>query len=121
MVVEQHHSDLGFGRVAGVQLSEGTRRTPDCDGGRRWLCAHGRDQVQARHQREGAVALVLVSAANDGVSSRRRAQIGGRVGDGLDSRLLIVGDERRQWRVEPIGLRAQKFDLLVDEQDLGHL
>ena len=82
------------------------------------------EQIDPRHQGQGAVALVLVIARQGRVSAERGRQVRGRRGDRLNAGLLIVGDDRH--RIARLLFRGgrgllDKLHLAIDAQNLGHL
>ena len=89
-VIVQDDHDPGRGWVGGVQLlQEGDELATAVtvhDGGVNVAGA----QVEARHQGERPVTPVFVVAADSGVMSGLRRQVGCHGADRLDARLLVV-------------------------------
>src|SRR5712675_2198795 len=85
------------------------------------------EQIDPGQQAERAVALVLMIARECRVGARYRRQIRRCGSDRLDSRLLVVGDDRdRLARFFRLFLRLgcslfQHLDLAIDAQNLRHL
>ena len=81
-------------------------------------------QIDAGHQGDRAVALVLMLAREGRVHARHRRQIRCRRCDGLNTRLLVVGDDSHgiAWLLARCGRSLlQKFDLAINAQHFGHL
>src|SRR3982074_3531846 len=85
------------------------------------------EQINSGQQAERAMALVLIIARERRVGARHRRQIRCCGSDRLDSRLLVVGDDRhRLSRFLRLVLRLgsglfQDLDLAIDAQNLRHL
>jgi hypothetical protein len=81
-------------------------------------------QIDAGQQTDRAVALVLILAREGRVDSWHRRQIGCRRCDGLNTWLLVVGDDSHcvAWLLARCGRGLlQKFDLAINAQHFGHL
>src|SRR6266478_7334235 len=125
-VVVQDHLDRRAGRVSGIEeLEEFDELAAAVT-----LFDQGVDlageQIDSGQQAERAVALVLMIARERRVGARHRRQIRRCGSDRLDSRLLVVGDDR--YRLARFVRRFllgrglfQDLDLAIDAQKLRHL
>src|SRR5215469_4408173 len=93
-MIVQDDLDRGVGRVGGIELfekaDEFARAVAVFDAG---MNLPG-EQVNPREQAQRPVALVFMVAREAGMLAGDRRQVRCRVGDRLDARLLVVGDER---------------------------
>jgi hypothetical protein len=84
-------------------------------------------QVQARQEAQGAMALVFIVSAVRGVLPLHRRKVRRHFTNSLDSWLLIQGENRHQLAFIRLGLFAsldlflKDLNLTIDHQDLGHL
>jgi hypothetical protein len=80
------------------------------------------EQINPGQQAERAIAFVLMIPREGGMDAWHRWLIRRRRRDGLDSRLLVVGDDRhRRLRLVRLGGGFfQDQDLAIDAQNLRH-
>ena len=132
-MIVQDDLDRGVGRVGGIELfekaDEFARAVAVFDAG---MNLPG-EQVNPREQAQRPVALVFMVAREAGMPAGDRGQVRCRVGDRLDTRLLVVGDKRNLGRgvlrrcrfgshFGSLGLgRTQDRNFLINAQNFGHL
>src|SRR5450631_3674312 len=80
-------------------------------------------QIDSGQQAERAMTLVLIIAREGRVGARHRRQIRCRRRNRLDSRLLVVGDDRHRfaWFLRFGSGLFQNLDLAIDAQNYRHL
>ena len=76
------------------------------------------EQINPRQQTERAMPFVLMITREGRVAARHGGQIRRRRGDGLDTRLFVVGDDRHRLAgfLGLGGRPLQDFDLAIDAQ-----
>src|SRR6478672_10007619 len=121
MIVEDQ-LDGGAGRIGGIEKLEEfdelaaavTVSNESVDG--------SSEQINPGQQAERAIAFVLMIPREGGMDAWHRWQIRRRRRDGLDSRFLVVGDDRhRLLRLVRLGGGFfQDLDLAIDAQNLRH-
>ena len=81
------------------------------------------EQIDPGQQTERAMTFVLMIAREGRMNARHGRQIRRRRGDGLDSRLLVVGDDRHRLAgfLRLGGGLLQDLDLAIDAENLRHL
>src|SRR6202035_5403353 len=74
------------------------------------------EQINPRQQTERAMPFVLMITREGRVAARHGRQIRGRRGDGLDTRLFVVGDDRHRLAgfLGLGGRPLQDFDLAIE-------
>ena len=81
------------------------------------------EQIDAGQQTDRAVALVFMIARGSGMHAGLGRQVRGRVGDCLDTGLLVIGEDRN--RIARLLFRCRglldKLHLAIDTQNLRHL
>jgi len=95
-VIVEDELDGGAGRISGIEkleeFDELSAAMAILDKG---VDLAG-EQINSRQQTERAMALVFMITREGRVDARHGRQIRRRRGDGLDSRLFVVGDDRRR-------------------------
>ncbi len=115
MIIE-NQLDCGAGRISGVEKLEEVDELPAAVAVSDERMDLAGKQVDAGQQAERAMALVIVIAREGRVGAGNGRQIRRRRCEGLDSRLLIVGDDRHRL-VRLFRLRGsffQNLDLTVN-------
>jgi hypothetical protein len=78
-------------------------------------------QVDAGHQRDRSMALVLVIATDRRMGARHRAKVGSGGADRLDAGFLVIGDHRDGGLLcSSTQGRPPHLDLTIDAKHLGH-
>src|SRR5258706_1956115 len=122
MIVEDQ-LDRGVGRIGGIEkleeFNEFAAAVAILDQG---MDLAG-DEIDAGQQADRAVALIFVLACEGRMHAGLGRQVGSGRFNGLDARLLVVGDDRNL-----VGLLLQRscrlfqdFHLAIDAQHFGHL
>ena len=122
MIVEDQF-DCGTGRVSGIEkleeFDELAAAMTVSDERVDLAC----EQIDTRRQAERAMAFVLMIPCKGGVKAGLRRQIRSRRRDGLDSGLLIVGEDGHPFaQLLRLGRGFfQDCNLAIDAQNLRHL
>jgi hypothetical protein len=118
-VIVEDQPNGGVRRIGGIKLLEEGDELAQAVSIFDTACTRPASRSIPGQQTENAVALVFVVARECHVRSGLRRQIGCRVTNGLDARLLVIGDDRDVCR------RAFALlydgDLAIDAEHLGHL
>src|SRR5882724_8137188 len=113
----------GGGRISGIEKLEEFDELPAAVAVFNERVNLAGKQINSSQQAEGAMAFVLMIPREGRVDARHGRQVRCRRCEGLDSRLLVVGDNRhRLARFLRFGGRLfQDLDLPIDTQNLRHL
>ena len=119
MIVEDQ-LDRGAGRIGGIEKFEEFDELAAAVTVSDESVDLSSEQINPGQQAERAIAFVLLIPREGGMDAWHRWQIRRRRRDGLDSRLLVVGDDRHRL-VRLGGGFFQDLDLAIDAQNLRHL